>query len=110
MSENSLFKLNVVRMITIYVQNIVCTYCVLLTKNLNYSLGLQLWINMKPYSNQLFSPEATPTTIGITNEQTVIDQKTSVFVIKPGHHVSINVMPKILETTPEFVALTQESR
>ena len=81
-----------------------------MTKNLNHPLGLQLWINMRPYSQQLFSPEATPTTIGITNEQTVIDQKTSVFVIKPGHHVSINVMPKILETTPEFVALTQESR
>ena len=65
---------------------------------------------MKPYSRQLFSPEAVPTTIGIKNEQNVIDQKTSVFLIKPGHHVSINVMPKILETTPDFIALSQEER
>ena len=67
-----------------------------------FILGLQFWVNMKPYSDQPFGPSALPYTIGVTGKDNLIDQKISVHKLRPGYHTTIHVVPKILETSADF--------
>jgi hypothetical protein len=57
---------------------------------------------MKPYSNIMHSSVATPYAIGVSRAQTLFDQKRNLIPIKPGHEISIKVIPKIVTTTLEF--------
>ena len=61
-----------------------------------------MWVNMKPYSNIMHSSVATPYAIGVSRAQTLFDQKRNLIPIKPGHEISIKVIPKIVTTTLEF--------
>ena len=73
-------------------------------------LGLQFWINMKPYSNQLYGPTALPYTVGVTAKNTFIDQKTMIHKLRPGYHTTLHIVPKILETTSAFNDLDLDIR
>ena len=73
-------------------------------------LGLQFWINMKPYSNQLYGPTALPYTIGVTEKNIFIDQKTLIHKLRPGYHTTLHIIPKILETTSAFNTLDLDVR
>ena len=72
--------------------------------------GLQAWINMKPYTHQLYNPIAVPYTVGVTRKNNVFDQKTSAFHLKPGHHIAINVFPKLVSSSNEFNGLDLGTR
>ena len=61
-----------------------------------------MWVNMRPYSNMMHSSVATPYAVGVSRAQTLFDQKINVIPIKPGHEVSIKVIPKLVTTTLEF--------
>ena len=65
---------------------------------------------MKPFTNQLYGPTYSPYTIGITGKNTLMDQKTSMIKVRPGQHLTIHVIPKILETSPEFNNLKLDTR
>ena len=75
-----------------------------------YSIGLQFWVNMKPYTNQPFGPTYIPYTVGVSGKNTFIDQKTSLHKLRPGYHTTIHVIPKILETTSAFNHLELDTR
>ena len=60
---------------------------------------------MKPYTHQLYNPIAVPYTVGVTRKNNVFDQKTSAFHLKPGHHIAINVFPKLVSSSNEFNGL-----
>ena len=61
-----------------------------------------MWVNMKPYSKQLYSTVYTPYNLGITRRNDQMDQKTYLYKLKPGQHISINVVPKLVEASEEF--------
>ena len=63
---------------------------------------MQFWVNMKPYTNQPFGPKYIPYTIGVSEKNTFIDQKTSLHKLFPGYQTTIYVIPKLLETTSDF--------
>ena len=65
---------------------------------------------MKPFSNQLYGPTYIAYTVGISGKKSFMDQKISVVKLRPGYHVSISIVPKILETSPAFNDLNLESR
>ena len=65
-------------------------------------LGLQIWTNMKPYSDQLYGPKALSYTVGVTGKKNFIDQKMMVHKLTPGYHTTLHIIPKIIETTPAF--------
>ena len=73
-------------------------------------IGLQLWVNMKPYSNQPFGPKYIPFTVGVSGKDTYLDQKTSLHKLRPGFHTTIHVIPKILKTTSDFNNLHLNAR
>ena len=57
---------------------------------------------MKPYSNQLYGPAYIPYTVGISGKNTFMEQKISVYKLRPGYHISINIVPKLLEASSDF--------
>ena len=65
---------------------------------------------MKPYTHQLYNPVEIPYTIGITQKDTAIDQKTSAYQLKPGRHIAINVIPQLVSSSEEFNGLDLNSR
>ena len=65
---------------------------------------------MKPFTNQLYGPTYIPYTVGISGQNTFMNQKTSVVKVRPGYHVSIYIVPKILETSSAFNNLNLDSR
>ena len=48
-------------------------------------LGLQMWLNMRPYSQQQFNPLYTRYSIGITNKRDLMDQKRNTIHIRAGN-------------------------
>ena len=66
------------------------------------NIGLQFWTNMKPYSKQPYGPSYIPYTIGLSGKKNFIDQKNSLYKLRPGYHTTIHVIPKIIETTSSF--------
>ena len=73
-------------------------------------IGLQFWVNMKPYSNQPFGPKYIPYTVGVSEKDRFFDQKTSLYKLRPGYHTTIHVIPKILKTTTYFNDLHLNAR
>ena len=66
---------------------------------------------MKPYIN--FESTLTshlPHTIKISTKTNLIDQKRGLVELKPGYHVVIRVVPKVVETTKEFEAFGTNTR
>ena len=72
--------------------------------------GLQMWMNMKPYTTQPFSPKSVMYTLGISTASNLIDQKRNTIQIIPGHKISIRVLPRIVTSTPSFDALEPRVR
>ena len=62
-------------------------------------------MNMESYSRQLYGIVHTPYNLGITQKNNQVDQKTSMFKVMPGHHISIYVQPKIVDASDEFKLL-----
>lgn len=71
---------------------------------------MQLWMNMKPLSTQLYSPTAIPYKVGITGPKNVIDQKRNTILIRPGLQTMIKVLPRVFETTEGFDGLRLDQR
>ena len=73
-------------------------------------LGLQAWVSLNPNTNQLYQPIAIPYTIGVTRKNDYMDQSTTVFQVKPGHHTSIYVSPKVISSSSTFNSLSLKTR
>ena len=69
-----------------------------------------MWVNMKPYSVQMYNPVSIPYTVGITGKNNAIAQKTSTHPLKPGQHISINVFPQLVSSSVDFNSLDLEAR
>ena len=82
-------------------------YCIIIT---NSCLGLQAWVSLNPNTNQLYQPIAIPYTIGVTRKNDYMDQTTTVFQVKPGHHISIYVSPKVISSSSTFNSLSLKTR
>ena len=65
---------------------------------------------MKPYSNQIYGPTYLPYTIGVSGKNNFVDQKISVQKLWPGHHTTIHVIPKLLDTTSDYNDLDLTTR
>ena len=65
---------------------------------------------MEPYSRQLYGRVHTPYNLGITQKNDQMDQKTSLFTLKPGQHVTINVQPKLVDASEDFRKLPLATR
>ena len=76
----------------------------------NLCLGLQAWVSLNPNTNQLYQPIAIPYTIGVTRKNDYMDQTTTVFQVKPGHHISIYVSPKVISSSSTFNSLSLKTR
>ena len=64
-----------------------------------------MWINMKPFTTQLYNPKAISYTIGISSKKSIIDQKRNLITLRPGNKMLINVLPRRFETTQYFDGL-----
>ena len=73
-------------------------------------LGLQMWINMKPYINQLYGSTALKYTVGISGPASFVDQKRNAIRIRPGQQTMIKVLPRPFETTKDFGFLEVKDR
>ena len=62
-------------------------------------LGLQMWLNLKHYTNQLYNFESMRYTIGITGQNELVDQKRNVITIRPGRQTAIKVIPRLVRTS-----------
>ena len=62
-------------------------------------------INMKPYVTMPFSSETIQYTVGISSNQTSIDQKRNVIDLLPGYHTIITVNPQLVGVSEYFVKL-----
>ena len=65
---------------------------------------------MKPFTNQLYDPIATPYTTGISSDKNHFDQKRNLIQLKPGQHISVKVLPMLVQTSNEFESLELEQR
>ena len=83
-------------------------YCIIIIPN--SCLGLQAWVSLNPNTNQLYQPIAIPYTIGVTRKNDYMDQTTTVFQVKPGHHTSIYVSPKVISSSSTFNSLSLKTR
>ena len=72
--------------------------------------GLHLWMNMKPFTQQLHNPTASEYKIGISTKKSLIDQQRNSIAIRPGHSVLINVLPRLFTTTTDFNNLDRNQR
>ena len=61
-----------------------------------YFLGLQMWLNLKHYSNQLYNFKSKRYTIGITGQNELVDQKRNVITIRSGRQTAIKVIPRLV--------------
>ena len=73
-------------------------------------LGLQMWLNMRPYTKQLYSRIAVPYVIGISGQKDFIDQKRNTILVYPGKQTMIKVIPRLVETTLDFDSLKPNQR
>ena len=78
--------------------------------NIFFISGLQMWINMKPYTNQLYSRTAIPYTISIAGKESFIDHNRKLILIRPGKETMIKVIPRLVETTSDYDYLGIEDR
>ena len=67
-------------------------------------------VNMKPYTKQLYSRTAVRYTIGISDQNNFIDQKRKMILVHPGKQTLIKVLPRIVDTSPEFDGLRIDQR
>ena len=66
---------------------------------------------MKPHINiESASTLHVPYTIKISTKNNLIDQKRGLVELKPGYHVVIRIVPKVVETTKEFEAFDTNIR
>ena len=72
--------------------------------------GLQMWLNLKPYSIRKYGPKTVHYTLGISNPENGFDQKRNLIVLKPGHHIAVNVQPKVVQTSKAFDGLGTDLR
>ena len=61
-----------------------------------------MWLNLKPYTNQLYSPVALPYTLGVSSSKNIFDQKRNLIHLRPGNHISIKVLPRLIKTSTDF--------
>ena len=73
-------------------------------------LGLQMWLNLKPYSDQLYNFKSLRYTIGITAYNELIDQKRNVITIRPGQQTAIKVIPRLVRTSAAYNNLRVDQR
>ena len=69
-----------------------------------------MWMNLKPYTAQSHNAMATKYTIGISDKKNFIDQQRDMIYLKPGHHLMIKVMPRLVRTTTDFNELQRSQR
>jgi hypothetical protein len=69
-----------------------------------------MWVNLKPYTTQLYNPVAIPYTIGISGPESFMDQKRNTIRIRPGKTTSVKVLPRLFETTEGFDGLEVDPR
>ena len=69
-----------------------------------------MWMNLKPYTAQSHNAMATKYTIGISDKKSFIDQQRDMIYLKPGHHLMIKVMPRLVRTTTDFNELQRSQR
>ena len=69
-----------------------------------------MWMNLKPYTAQSHNAKATKYTIGISDKKNFIDQQRDMIYLKPGHHLMIKVMPRLVRTTTDFNELQRSQR
>ena len=73
-------------------------------------IGLHMWMNMKPYTAQSKNAMATKYIVGISDKKTFIDQQRDMIHLRPGHHMMIKVMPRLVRTTADFNDLKRSQR
>ena len=69
-----------------------------------------MWLNMKPYTDQSNKAMATKYIIGISDKKNFIDQQRDMIHLKPGHHMMIKVLPRLVRTTTDFNELQRSQR
>ena len=69
-----------------------------------------MWLNMRPFTTQLYSPTAVPYVIGIGDQKTFVDQKRNTILVRPGKQTMIKVIPRLVETTDSFGFLEVKER
>ena len=72
-----------------------------------------MWLNMKPYSDsdQYSSIKQTSQySLSITDKRNHIDHKRNIIYLRPGHQTYIKVLPRIVNTSESFEALTLAQR
>ena len=76
----------------------------------SFFLGLQMWLNMKHISNQLYNFKSMRYTIGITGQNELVDQKRNVITIRPGRQTAIKVIPRLVRTSADHNNLPLDQR
>ena len=56
-----------------------------------FFLGLQMWVDMKPYINLPYRSTTIPYKLGISSQNNYIDQRRNTISLKPGYHLSVQV-------------------
>ena len=69
-----------------------------------------MWINLKPYTNQLYNFKSMRYLIGITGQNELIDQKRNVITIRPGQQTAIKVIPRLVRTSTDHNNLKVNQR
>ena len=69
-----------------------------------------MWLNLKPYTNELYNRKSLLYTIGITGYNELIDQKRNAITIRPGRQTAIKVIPRLVRTSAAYNSLGVNQR
>ena len=61
-----------------------------------------MWVDMKPYINLPYRATTIPYTLGISSQNDYIDQRRNTIRLKPGYHLSVQVISNVVTTTANF--------
>ena len=69
-----------------------------------------MWINMNPYTSQLYSSSSLKYTVGISGQSDFVDQKRNRITIRAGQQTMVKILPRPFETTKDFDSLELDER
>ena len=69
-----------------------------------------MWVNLKSHTVQLHNRKATKYKIGITGSYDAVDQNRNLIDVRPGEQAVINIIPRLVRTSPDFDSLRLDQR
>ena len=69
-----------------------------------------MFVNSKPYIVENKNYQTMSYVVGISQDEDQFDQTIDTFALRPGYHLSLNILPEEIDATERFNQLQREVR